>query len=131
MIPRGIIETDLEVTEDIEVSRTYKVSDNRIQGFTDELQALKQAIYKELRTERYEYPIYSFNYGIDFESLIGKDVIYVKSELRRRIEECILKDERVISVENFNYETKGDEMLCTLDVISIYGELDISLEVNV
>ena len=131
MIPRGLIETDLEVTDDVEVSRTYKVSDNRIQGFTDELQALKQDIYKELRTERYEYPIYSFNYGIDFESLIGKDAIYVKSELKRRIEECILKDERVISVENFNYETKGDEMLCSCDVISIYGEFGVSLEVNV
>lgn len=130
MIPKGLINTNLNIIEDVRTSKTYKVMDEKIQGFTDELQALKQAIYKELNTERYEYPIYSFSYGIALESLLGKDVTYVKIELKRRIQECLLKDERIESVENFKFDVKGDEMLCTFDVISIYGEINITKEVN-
>lgn len=100
MIPNTVVDIDLQVTNEIEVSKTYKLSDTNIQGFTDELQALQQAIYKELNTEMYEYPIYSFNYGIELESLIGKDIMYVKIELKRRIAECLMKDTRILSVDN-------------------------------
>lgn len=131
MIPKGLIDVDLVVTETIETTKTYKLSDTKVQGFTDDLGALEQAIYKELNTEKYEYPIYSFNYGIEFESLIGKDPIYVRVEIKRRIQECLMQDERVASVDNFNFTITGDEMLCTFDVVSIYGEITISKEVNV
>ncbi|MDR7856296.1 DUF2634 domain-containing protein [Tissierella sp.] len=130
MIPRSEIDIDLEITDDIEVSKTYKLNDDKIQGYTDGLDALKQAIYKVLSTEKYEYGIYSFSYGIEVESLIGKDQIYGKIELKRRIQECLLKDERIESVDNFNFVVKGDEMICTFDVISIYGEITITKEVN-
>jgi len=126
-----ILTTDLTITEDIETTKTYKLSTDKIQGFTDNLEALKQAIYKMLNTEKYEYPIYSFSYGIDLESLIGKDPVYVRIELKRRIQECLLQDERIQSVDNFVYSVSGDEMLCMFDVVSIYGEITITKEVNV
>ena len=71
MIPEEI-DIDLEVTEEPETTKTYKISNNKIQGFTDELEALKQAIYKVLSTEKYEYPIYSFSYGIDSGMLTAR-----------------------------------------------------------
>ena len=129
--PQTTLEVDLEVENELEVSRTHKLSEVKIQGFSDELEALKQAIYKVLNTEKYEYPIYSFSYGIELESLIGKDIIYVKIELKRRIIECLMEDERIINVDNFNFIDKGDELLCTFDVTSIYGELDISKGVTI
>lgn len=131
MIPDSNMGTDLEITEELEVSKTYKLSEGNIQGFADELAALKQAIYKELSTEMYEYPVYSFSYGIEIESLVGKDPIYVKIELKRRITECLLKDDRVISVDNFRCTVTGDELLCECDVNSIYGELSVSKGVSV
>ena len=131
MIPKGFIDVKLSITEQIEQTKTYKLSDNLIQGFTDELDALKQAIYKVLNTEKYEYQIYSFSYGIELENLIGKDLIYVKVELKRRIRECLLEDKRITEVDNFNFDISGDEMLCTFDVSSIYGQINISQEVNI
>jgi len=127
----SVLTTDLEVTDDAETTKTYKLSTDKIQGFTDELYALQQAIYKVLNTEKYEYPIYSFSYGIELESLIGKDSVYVRIELKRRIQECLLQDERITSVDNFNLTVTGDEMLCTFDVASIYGNFTITKEVNV
>lgn len=131
MIPKGLIGVDLVVTDNLDTTKTYKLSDANIQGFTDGLAALEQAIYKVLNTEKYEYPIYSFNYGIELESLIGKDLIYVKIELKRRIRECLLQINEIESVDNFKFNITGDEMLCTFDVVSIYGEITISKEVNV
>lgn len=131
MIPKSSINIELSPEESIETSRTYKISGNKIQGFTDELEALKQAIYKVLSTEKYEYPIYSFNYGIELDDLIGKDPVYVQVELKRRIKECLLQDERIISVDNFQFTRAGDELTCTFDVISIYGTTTITKEVNI
>mgnify|MGYP001212023256 FL=1 len=131
MIPKSSINIELSPEESIETSRTYKMSGNRIQGYTDGLDALKQAIYKVLNTERYEYPIYSFNYGIELESLIGKDPIYVQIELKRRIQECLLRDERITAVDNFKFEVNGDEIKCTFDVDSIFGNFTASREVNI
>ena len=126
MIPQSSIDVELTTQESIETSRTYKIVGNRIQGYTDELEALKQAIYKVLSTERYEYPIYSFNYGVELENLLGKDPVYVQIELKRRIRECLLRDDRVTEVDNFRFEVAGDTIQCTFDVHSIFGNITVS-----
>ena len=126
MIRQSNIDVELSLDESIETSRTYKIVGNRIQGYTDELEALKQAIYKVLSTERYEYPIYSFNYGVELENLLGKDPVYVQIELKRRIRECLLRDDRVTEVDNFRFEVAGDTIQCTFDVHSIFGNITVS-----
>jgi hypothetical protein len=131
MIPDGIIDANLEITEDIDSTKTYKLSEAKIQGFTDNLEALQQSIRKVLGTEQYEYPIYSFDYGIELESLVGKSPAYVQVEMKRRICECLLKDKRIESVDNFSFAIAGDEVLCTFSVKSIYGEVSISKEMNI
>jgi len=131
MIPEERIDVELEVVEDVETTKTYRLTDINIQGFTDELKALQQAIYKVLNTEKYEYPIYSFAYGIELGSLIGKDPIYVQIELQRRIQECLLQDERITGIDNFQCTVTGDSLLCAFDVTSIYGNTTIVKEVNV
>jgi len=131
MIPQASINIEIAPEEVIETSRTYKLSGDKIQGYVDGLEALKQAIYKVLNTERYEYPIYSFNYGIELENLIGKDPIYVQIELKRRIRECLLRDDRITEVDNFKFEVNGDEIKCTFDVHSIFGNFTASREVNI
>jgi len=131
MIPRGKIDVDIKAAEEVKTTRTYKMSQTNVPGFTDGLEALKQAIYKVLNTEKYEYPIYSFYYGIELESLMGRDRNYVKIELKRRIRECLLRDERITEVDNFQFEEAGDVLNCTFDVQSIYGSLTVSREVNI
>ncbi len=130
MIPENSIPDDLTFSAAEEQSRTYQLFEDKIQGYVMDLQALKQAIYKILNTEKFEYPIYSFDYGIEFNSLIGKDPTYVKLELIRRIRECLLEDERISSVDSFEFTGSGDEIYCTFTVTSIYGEMQITREVN-
>jgi len=131
MIPNASIDVEISSEGTLETSRTYKLYSDKIQGYTDGLEAVKQAIYKVLKTERYEYPIYSFNYGIELENLLGKDPVYVQIELKRRIRECLLRDDRITEVDNFKFEVNGDEIKCTFDVHSIFGNFTASREVNI
>lgn len=131
MIPLSSLNESLEIVEDIETSKTYKVLIGDSKGYVDGIESLKQAIYKVLNTEKYQYSIYSFDYGIELENLIGKDYDYVKIELKRRIEECLLKDERINSVSNFLFKREDDILTCTFDVESIYGNIAISKEVDI
>lgn len=123
--------TDLVLKEQTYESRTYHLSETKIEGFVDGLEALKQAIYKILSTEQYEYPIYSFSYGIAWKELIGEEQAYVRAEMKRMIEEALLRDDRIREVDSFRFEFSGDSCRCTFNVSSIYGEFEIEKEANI
>ncbi len=131
MLPNATINTDLEILDEVQASKTYKFNNEKIQGTTDDLQALQQAIYKILDTEKYEHPIYSFNYGIEFSKLIGQDSTYVQIEMKRLIKEALLQDDRITDCINFNFNVTGDEVLCEFDVVSIYGTIIVSKGVSI
>lgn len=131
MIPESLLDNDFETTDEPLPSKTYKAREDKIQGYTDGLDALQQAIQKMLNTEQYEYPIYSNDYGIDITSLIGQDREYVRVELKKRITDCLMADERIQSVDSFAFSSDGDTLSCSFTVTSIYGELLLSKEVNI
>lgn len=119
---------DLTVKEQSYTDRTYKMSDTQIAGFVDGMEALKQSIYKALSTEQYEYPIYSFQYGIAWKQLIGEDRSYVRAELRRMVEELLMRDDRIRSVDGFEFSFSGDSCHCSFNVSSIYGDIKVTTE---
>lgn len=123
--------TGLVLKEQTYESRTYQLSETKIEGFVDGLEALKQAIYKILSTEQFEYPIYSFSYGIAWKELIGEERPYVRAEMKRMIEEALLQDDRIREVDGFQFEFSGDTCRCTFNVSSIYGDFEIEKEVDV
>ena len=109
------------------------IDTDRIQGtITDDLEAVKQAIYKIINTERYKFLIYSWNYGIELEDLFGKPIPYVLPEIPRRIKEALTQDDRIKDVLGFDltYNRKGD-VLAKFTVVTIYGNLEIEKVVNV
>jgi len=118
--PNVIIGNDLEEVE--QSSKTYKLTENRITGFVDGLDAIKQAVFKILQTERYEKLIYSFNYGSEFRNLLGKSKDYVENDVKRVINEALTTDVRILSVSDFTIEYKENEMLIKFRVSSTEGE---------
>lgn len=123
--------TDFTLQEQTFEARTYKVAPDKIEGFVDDLEALKQAVYKVLATEQYEYPIYSFNYGIAWKELIGEEQPYIRAEMKRMIQEALLRDDRVREVDGFEFSFQGDICQCSFHVSSIYGDIEIETEVPV
>lgn len=111
---------------------TYKLTETRVAGHVDGLEAYKQAVIKILNTERYEYLIYSWNYGVELKDLFGQPVPYVVPELQRRITEAIMQDDRTESVSNFKFDTsKFGVVAVTFTATSIYGETNQKLTVAI
>lgn len=103
---------------------------NRIMDTIDGLEAVKHAAFSILNTERYEFPIYSFNYGSELKGLIGKSRSLVKCEMNRRIREALTQDDRIKGIDNFELDLSGDSVVATFTVISSYGNFEVSQEVN-
>jgi phage baseplate assembly protein W len=132
MIPSIEILTQ-EITEQTYPNRTYKIviDSDRISGYTDDLEAIKQAIYLILSTERYQHIIYSWDYGVELLDLIGKPMPYVMSEIPRRIKEALIQDNRITDVVDFEFTKKGNKLHTTFTVVTNIGEIPSALEVEV
>lgn len=113
-------------------SKTYYINrnTNRISGYIDDKDAIIQAIYLILSTERYESVIYNWYYGTEFDSLVGKDRDFVKSELKRRIAEAILEDDRILDVTDFDISFNKDVANVVFLVETNIGGININWEVN-
>lgn len=121
-----LLTVDLEV--ETEPSKNYKmhIQDDVINGVCDGPDAMMQVIYKILNTERYQYSIYSWDYGIELSDLMGEPVSYVCAELERRITEALTQDDRIESVDSFEFDiNKKHEVVCTFVVHTIFGDMDI------
>lgn len=134
MIPgkNGFLEQGFEIEE--QPSRTYKMHlpQEVINGYGDEIAAIEQAIYKILNTERYEYIIYSRNYGVEFADLFGEPVTYVCPELERRITEALTWDERITSVDSFSFDTEQKRVVKVSFVAhTIFGDIAAERAVNI
>lgn len=135
MIPK--IE-DINIGDEIEIieepTNTYKLNldTKEVKGYTDGIEAMKQAIYKILRTERYKYAIYDWNYGIELADLFGKPRAYVYSELKRRIREALFDDDRILEVDNFIFGApERDVVTVSFEVDTIFGDIDIEHDFKV
>lgn len=133
MIPSvtGFLEEDFEIAEQPTYTHKMNLETNRIQGYTDKQEAMKQAIYKILNTERYQYVMYSWNYGIELMDLYGEPISYVCPEIERRIVEALTWDERIESVDNFEFNvSKKGELLVTFIAHTIFGDVEAEKAVN-
>lgn len=116
-----------------ETSNSYRmrIEKERVKGVVTNLDAVAQACYKILNTERYAYVIYSWNYGIELQDLFGKPIPYVFAILPTRIKEALLQDDRVESVEDFELSHNGGDVLCKFTVNTIFGSLELTKEVQI
>lgn len=99
---------------------------NRIMGTIDNIDAMEQAIYLILQTERYESIIYNWYYGVEFDTLIGKSRELITSELERRIREALTEDDRINRISDFEIEFTSDKAIISFTVDTIFGDIEIS-----
>ena len=124
---------DIEFDETMYPTRTYAMDleNKRIIGKVDGQEAMKQVIYKIVNTERFIWRIYSNNYGIELEELFGMPISYVLPELKRYIVEALTWDERINSVDNFDFEVGKGKIHVTFTAHTIYGDVGVQRTVNI
>ena len=134
---------DEEVVNEFEYSEepghTYRMKVDRDDGtagqfigYIDGREAVEQAVYKMLNTERGENEIYRGQYGVEMDDLFGKPIPYVIPEVDRRIKEALLMDDRIEAVGNFVFDLPRRGVLhVTFLVTSIYGDIEINQDIEV
>lgn len=105
--------------------------DGVLTGFTDGYEAVKQAIFLILSTERYQYVIYSWHYGVELQALIGKPIPYVLPELKRRITEALTQDTRITGVTDFTFEVDRRNVTARFTVQTIFGGVSTERTVTI
>lgn len=123
---------DLEIEE--QPTYTYKMDLERaqVQGFVNDKEAMLQAIYKILLTERFQYVIYSSDYGIETLDLYGQPISYVCPELERRITEALCCDGRIQGVDNFSFDFPEKNIVHVAFMVhTIFGDVQAEREVRI
>lgn len=112
-------------------SMVPRMDGGRLNGYADGLEAVEQAIYSILNTERYEWAIYSWNYGVELKGLFGKPMGLVKSKLKKRIREALMQDDRIQGVDGFSFAVSGRKLHASFTAHTRYGDVGAGKEVEV
>ena len=130
-LPEGVgLDTSLTYVD--RPTNTFMIdwSSRQISGMGSGLAAMRQAVDIILNTERFRWQIYSPNFGVELEEMIGEEYDYVTSEIARRVEDAFSTDSRVLSVGNFVFTDQGQGVLkCVFDVSTIFGPVQAEVTV--
>ncbi len=96
-----------------------------------EKKAIEVWIYKALKTERFSYLAYSWQYGIELYPFIGK-VMGVQerySELKRVIIECLMVNPYITSIDSVDFEEEkhGNSVSTRIQLTTVYGEVSVNV----
>lgn len=124
---------DLQQDFEIETqpSRTYAL---RFDGYPsagklDGVEAMKQAIFLALQIERFRFAIYSWNYGIELDALLGQSMTpYLQAKVAKAIEDALMADDRVLSVEQFSFTKGKRSLLVKFTVTTTEGDVESEFE---
>lgn len=85
-------------------------------------------VWKCLNTERFKYPIYSTDFGVEIEAIIERnyDRAVTESEIERTIKEALGIDDRTIEARNFSFTWELDGVETEFELESVYSTNIIS-----
>ena len=92
-------------------------------------EAIKVWVYKALLVPRYNYSIYSWNYGSELMDLIGKAYTpqLTKSEAKRYIEEALKINPYILDVNVIDTDFKDSVLSANVKIVTIYGESEVTI----
>jgi len=100
----------------------------RVGGLVDGHEATRQAAWLILHTERYLHLIYSFDYGTELAGLAGNRDSFLFPEIRRRVTEALLVDDRMTDTSDFTFRRRKTRVEVSFTVHTVYGELAMELD---
>lgn len=123
--------TELKQQEESQLLREYEVDfkTGQLTGHIVEgIEAIKVWIWFALQTPRYRYYVYTWDYGNEFEDLIGQRYTeeYVAAEAKRMTEECLLVNKKIKEIVDFSVNVKNDILTISFIANTIYGDISFT-----
>lgn len=122
----------LAKTRDVSKERDYEIDFERnvLTGrMIEGIEAVKQWIRLALGTERYFYRQYSWNFGHELDTLIGKGYSngYIETEAYRMVSEALQLEPNIVSISNFKCHFDDGNLTVSFTVNTTYGEDDVNV----
>jgi len=118
-----------------ETSRTFKYFEDSESdkshcfGEVDGLEAVRQAVFHIVNTERYDYEINPHSYGIEKRQFIGESFNYFRARIENVVREAVMQDDRVRDVRILSVDNPAPAMArAFFEVESIFGSFESSVE---
>ena len=91
--------------------------------------AIKVWAYKALLTPRYNYSIYSWDYGSELMDLVGKAYTQslTKEEAKRYIKEALLINPYILEVNVIDTSFSNGILSADIKIVTIYGESEVTI----
>ena len=93
-------------------------------------EAIKVWVYKAILTQRYNHSIYSWDYGSEIESLIGKPYTpaLTKAEAKRYIKEALEINPYILEIDIVDINFKDSILSASVKIKTIYeGEVFVNV----
>ena len=92
-------------------------------------EAIKVWAYKALLASRYEHSIYTWDYGSELMSLIGKAYTpqLTESEAKRYIKEALEINPYILEVDVVNASFNNGVLSTDIKLLTIYGESEVKI----
>ena len=132
MLPQSNIDLSKGIVFQDQPSLTW-IADpvtNRLRGRGDNWEAVRQAVEVIVNVERFKWQIYTPNFGTDYDGLLGTEPGYAASELRRRLEDAFLPDNRLLGMRDYAYTFDGVSLTVTFTVLTVFGDVTSGMEVK-
>ena len=90
-------------------------------------EGIKVWVYKAIKTTRYHYEIYTWNYGCEIESLLGKGFQFgfIESETKRFVREALSVNPYITYIAKIDVTFEKDTLRVYVELETIYGSLNI------
>lgn len=87
------------------------------------LEAVKSWAYRALQTQRAKYEIFTWGYGVDLESYVGKVLdTKQKIDITREITECLMQNKHITNATDFNFTIDKRKVTISFKIITDYGD---------
>ena len=94
-------------------------------------EAISVWIYHAIKTYRYAFSIYSWDFGCEIDTLLGQNytVDHTKAEVARYITDALMINPYILSIEKIIVDFDGDTLHVDVRVITVYEELEVNFVV--
>ena len=94
-------------------------------------EAISVWIYHAIKTYRYAFSIYSWDFGCEIDTLLGQNytAAHTKSEVTRYITEALEINPYILTIEKITVDFDGDVLSVGVRVITVYEELEVNFVV--
>lgn len=105
----------------------------RIDRYATEYEELAQTIQRALMTDRFYYPIYTWQYGSELKDLIGtKTIKYIEGAVRKDVKDALAFEDRVLNIDNVTVKFIDDHSyLINVQISTTLGTIRRELKYNV